>query len=130
MRRPETYTARRLRRQMTLPEVLLWQHLKGSPSGIRFRRQHPIGPYITDFYCAEARLVIEIDGQSHDMGQRPAQDHSRALYLEQKGYRIVRLPAADVLNDPAIAAADIVRAASPLRQSLRDCHLPVNGEDR
>jgi very-short-patch-repair endonuclease len=55
--------ARELRRQMSLPEIVLWQALrKARLGGLRFRRQHPIGPYIVDFYCPAARLAIEVDG--------------------------------------------------------------------
>ena len=58
--------ARDLRRTMTLPEVLVWQHIRGRRlDGIRFRRQHPIGPYILDFFCEDARLAVEVDGESH-----------------------------------------------------------------
>jgi very-short-patch-repair endonuclease len=59
--------ARALRRKMSLPEVVLWQALRrGQVAGLRFRRQHPIGPYILDFYCLSARLAIEVDGFAHD----------------------------------------------------------------
>ena len=71
---------------MSLPEVLLWQRLKGAPQGIAFRKQHPIAPYRADFYCAAARLVIEIDGIPHDLGNRPARDEARARFLNGKGY--------------------------------------------
>ena len=55
--------ARKLRRMMTLSEVLLWERIRGGRlNGLRFRRQHPIGPYILDFYCASGRLAVEIDG--------------------------------------------------------------------
>lgn len=129
VRRPTTYTARRLRRQMTLPEVLLWQALKSGEHGLRFRRQHPIGAYVADFYCAAALLVVEVDGMAHDMGNRPQSDASRDACLHQKGYAVLRIPAADILKDASGVAEAIVRTALPLRQSLRDCHLPMNGED-
>jgi len=127
MRRPQTYTARRLRQTMGLPEVLLWKALKASD--LRFRRQHPIGVYFADFYCAAARLVIEVDGRAHDMGERPQRDLARDAYMHEKGYTVLRVPASEVLKDAAAVAAGVVAAAAPLRQSLRDCHLPVNGED-
>jgi very-short-patch-repair endonuclease len=73
--------------------------------------------------------VAEIDGIAHDMGDRPASDAERDAFLEAKGYRVLRIPASDVLADMSATAEAIVRAASPLRQSLRDCHLPMNGED-
>ena len=81
LRRPEIYEARRARREMSLPEVLLWQRLKGSPQGIAFRKQHPIGQYRADFYCALARLVIEVDGIAHDLGDRPERDVERTLRM-------------------------------------------------
>jgi very-short-patch-repair endonuclease len=128
-RRPETYTARRKRRDLSFPEALLWRELKGQAGGLRFRKQHPIKPYFADFYCAAAKLVIEIDGIGHDMGDRPARDVERDAFLKAKGYRVLRIPASEVLADVSATAQAIVRAADPLRQSLRDCHLPMNGED-
>ena len=59
--------ARRLRRVMTIPEVILWTRLRQRPGGFKFRRQHPAGPYVLDFFCSEARLAIEVDGMVHDM---------------------------------------------------------------
>ena len=129
LRRPETYTARRLRREMTLPEVLLWNALRTNDVGLKFRRQHAIKPHVVDFYCAAARLAIEVDGIVHDMGDRPQRDDKRDAAIRGRGYTIVRLAAADVLRDPVAAAESVVSAASPLRQSLRACHLPMNGED-
>jgi very-short-patch-repair endonuclease len=96
---------------MSLPEVLLWQRLKSRPNGLKFRRQHPAGPYILDFYCHEARLVIEIDGMAHDMGDRPDRDVAREADLKRRGLRVARLPAAEVLRDPDEAAASIVAYA-------------------
>src|SRR5438874_3677081 len=61
---------RALRREMTLPEIVLWQALRRSLLGLRFRRQHPIGPYVLDFYCPSARLAIEIDGLAHDRDRK------------------------------------------------------------
>lgn len=69
--------ARQLRRDMSLPERLLWRELRGKPAGLKFRRQHPVGPYVIDFYCASAKLGIEIDGIAHDMGERPERDMRR-----------------------------------------------------
>ena len=117
LRRPEIYEARAARREMTLLEVLLWQRLKGSPQGIAFRKQHPIGRYRADFYCSAAKLVIEVDGATHDMGDRPERDVERTARLEAQGYRVVRIPAADVLRDADEAAQSIVSfAARPLHQ--------------
>ncbi len=115
---------------MSLPEVLLWQRLKGAPQGIAFRKQHPIGAYRADFYCAAARLVIEVDGAAHDMGNRPERDAERTRRLETLGYRILRVPASEVLRDADEAAQSIVSfAARPLHHACGMVPLPVNGED-
>ena len=130
LRRPEVYEARAARRKMSLPEVLLWQRLKGSPQGIAFRKQHPIGGYRADFYCPAAKLVIEVDGAAHDMGDRPGRDVERTKLLEAKGYQVLRIPAADVLRDADEAAQSIVSfAARPLHRASGAVPLPVNGED-
>ena len=102
MRAPERtfYRAKRLRRGMSLPEVVLWQHLRASKlGGMRFRRQHPIGAYILDFYCAEQHLCVEVDGAAHDAPERAAHDDRRTAWLATNGIRVLRFPAADVLND-------------------------------
>ncbi|WP_240047580.1 endonuclease domain-containing protein [Sphingomonas panacisoli] len=115
---------------MSLPEVLLWQRLKGSPEGIAFRKQHPIGVYRADFYCAAAKLVIEVDGAAHDMGDRPERDVIRRERLEAEGYRVLRIPASDVLRNADEAAHTIVSfAANPLHHAFGAVPLPVNGED-
>ena len=75
LRRPETYATRKL------------------------RRQHPIGNYIADFYCSPLRLVIEVDGQAHNMGNRPMQDVSRDNFLNENGYKVLRIAASDILKD-------------------------------
>ena len=100
--------ARALRRDMTLPESLLWRVLRERPEGLKFRRQHPIGNYIVDFYCPAARLVIEIDGISHSMGDRPQRDRRRDEWLKSRGLRILRFPAADVMKDMSSVVAAIV----------------------
>ena len=113
---------------MSLPEVLLWQRLKGSPQGIAFRKQHPIADYRADFYCAAAKLVIEVDGIVHDMGDRPQRDDERTKTLVSQGYEVIRVSASDVLRDADEAAQSIIAyAARPLRP-LRG-HLPASGED-
>jgi very-short-patch-repair endonuclease len=115
---------------MSLPEVLLWQRLKGAPEGVSFRKQHPIGRYRADFYCAAAKLVIEVDGIAHDMGDRPARDATRTRMLTERGYKVVRVPATDVLRDPDGAAAAIVAMASrPLHRPSGTVPLPASGED-
>ena len=84
---------------MTLPEVILWQHLRQRPEGLKFRRQHPAGPYVLDFYCEQARLCIEVDGGAHDFGDIPAVDAYRNVWLANAGIRTVRIAATDVLKN-------------------------------
>ena len=91
--------ARALRRDMTLPEGMLWQVLRQRPDGFKFTRQHPIGRCIVDFYCPAARLVIEVDGESHSMGDRPQRDARRDWWLRNQGLRVLRFAASEVIKD-------------------------------
>ena len=100
-------SARRQRREMSLPEGLLWHHLRTKPLGVKFRNHHPIGKLVVDFYCARNRLVIEIDGISHDMGDNPQRDQRRDAWLKSQGFDVVRIAAADVLRDPAEIAESL-----------------------
>ena len=103
--------ARHLRGGLTRSEVLLWVRLRErTPSVPAFRRQHPIGPYITDFCCSSTRLVVEIDGGAHKAPDVMLRDAAREDYLRNAGYRILRLTDHEVLRDPDAAAARI-RAA-------------------
>ncbi|GGB25902.1 hypothetical protein GCM10011380_14350 [Sphingomonas metalli] len=117
---------------MSLPEVLLWQRLRGLDH-LRFRRQHPLGRYILDFYCPAARLVIEIDGESHNRGNRPVHDMVRDAWLTERGLRVIRIAAVDVLRNPDSVAAAIARAAQPLHHPAAPGGPPPHaghGEDR
>ena len=100
-------SARRLRRQLSLPEMLLWRILRISRRELRFRKQHAIGPFVADFYCPPAKIVIEIDGATHD--QRQDMDTKRDAYMASLGLRVVRIPAVDVLADPEVVADGIYR---------------------
>ena len=91
--------ARALRRDLTLPEGMLWQALLQRPDGLKFRRQHPIGRCIVDFYCAAARLAIEVDGESHSMGDRPNRDLRRDHWLRDQGVQVIRFTATEVMTD-------------------------------
>ena len=118
---------------MSLPEVLLWQRLGGSPSGMSFRKQHPIDPYVADFYCSACRLVIEVDGKDHECGDRPQRDEARDAFLHERGYQVLRIRADEVLKDPDAMAASIVAyaAARPLhRRGPRGGPPARPGEDR
>jgi very-short-patch-repair endonuclease len=91
--------ARQLRRQMSLPEVLLWQVLRLRPDGLKFRRQFPIGQITVDFACLERRLIIEIDGEGHGFGDQPRRDAARDALLGRQGFQVMRIAARDVLKD-------------------------------
>ncbi|WP_428969148.1 endonuclease domain-containing protein [Sphingomonas sp. Xoc002] len=84
---------------MSAPEITLWQILRNRPGGLKFRRQHPAGPYIADFYCHEARLVIEIDGEAHNRGDRPLRDIARDRWLAERGLKTLRIAATDIHNN-------------------------------
>jgi very-short-patch-repair endonuclease len=90
--------ARRLRLNLTPAEQKLWQVLnKRQLNGMKFRCQHPVGPFIVDFYCPEHRLVIELDGSIHD--QQTEQDAARTAQLNQFGYRVIRFRNETVLTN-------------------------------
>jgi very-short-patch-repair endonuclease len=97
---------------MTLPEVYLWNRLRVLSEGApRWRRQAPFGPYVLDFYCARARLVAEVDGWGHNMGDQPERDIRRDAWLAAHRLEIIRLPASGVLADPDEAADGLIRLA-------------------
>ncbi|MEO8724303.1 MAG: endonuclease domain-containing protein [Sphingobium sp.] len=128
-RNPATYRARKLRREMSLPEVLLWQRLRGKACGLKFRRQHPIGCYVADFYCSSLKLVIEVDGEVHQMGQNPDRDMRRDLYMRENGYQVFRITAADILQDADKAASAIAALADVPLHHPADGPPPHAGED-
>jgi very-short-patch-repair endonuclease len=85
--------ARKLRLTPTDAEIRLWSRLRGKQlAGFRFRRQHPLGPYVVDFFCAEAKLIVEVDG-----GQHADDGEARTRWLEARGYRVIRFWNNDVL---------------------------------
>lgn len=93
---------------MSLPEVLLWRELR-QQDRVKFRRQHPLGPYVMDFYCADAKVCIEIDGISHDMGDQPQRDAERDEWLRSRGIEVARIPATEVLHSPSQIAEALIR---------------------
>ena len=110
--------ARKLRKEMSVPEVILWRELRRRPGGLKFRRQHPAGPYILDFACLGTRLAIEVDGSSHDF--RNHHDEVRDEWLANQGFLTMRIAAKDVLQDlDAVMRGILARcetAAQPLHQ--------------
>ena len=91
--------ARRHRREPTLTESMIWSDLRNRQLGYKFRRQHPIGPYIVDFVCLSAKLIVELDGWTHDLKQYQLGDTIRQLWLESEGYRVLRFNDEEVLED-------------------------------
>ena len=111
--------ARRLRREMSLPEVLLWRVLRARPNGLKFRRQFPMGSITVDFACLERRLIIEVDGEWHGFGDQPRRDHARDVMLQRAEFRVLRIAARDILKDMNAVVQAIVAACSgadPLHQ--------------
>jgi len=93
-----TARARELRHDSTFPEKLLWSRLRDRRlAGIKFRRQFPVESYVVDYYCDEARLVIELDGDSH--ADRAAYDADRTAALQKARFRVIRIANDDVLKD-------------------------------
>jgi len=96
--------ARQLRREATDAEILLWRHLRGRQlAGRKFRRQHPLSPYVLDFYCEELHLGIELDGGQHHADEGEKHDRQRSAYLQGKGIRVLRFSNREVLLElPAV----------------------------
>ena len=117
LRKSGVYAARKLRRTMSPPEVLLWSQVRSAKLGFKVRRQHPIGPYVADFFVPHAKLVIEIDGTAHDSGERPQWDAIRDRYLAEQGFAILRLTGHDVKrNLDGVLKLIIARVANPLHR--------------
>ncbi|MBI5941451.1 MAG: DUF559 domain-containing protein [Caulobacterales bacterium] len=114
--------AKRLRRRTNEPELRLWSCVRANRlDGVHVRRQHPLGPYVLDFFCARARLAIEIDGGMHDDNRR-ARDEARDAWLAMQDVTTLRLPASLVMNDMEAALSAIRR-----RLSARPKSSPVRG---
>jgi len=113
-------TARGFRQNATEAERKLWRLLRGKHMKVRFRRQQPLGPYIADFFCPSAALVIELDGfQHHAVEQQALHDLARNKWLETNGYRVLRFWNADVLKAPELVMETIA-------QVLDNTPLPEN----
>ena len=101
--------ARLLRKQLTVPERKLWELLRNRRfRGEKFRRQYPVGRYIVDFYHAEQKLIIELDGESH--AERGLPDEKRQSWLESEGYRVIRFSNDDVLIHEESVLLGILKA--------------------
>ena len=103
-------SARRLRRPLTDSEVLVWERVRDRRfRNLKFRRQHPIGALVTDFYCDELRLVLEIDGGIHLDPEQRARDRERELVLQDLGLRVVRITNEQVAKDLDAALDRLLR---------------------
>ncbi len=100
--------ARKLRSEMNLAETLLWRELRKRPGEFKFRRQHPAGVYVLDFYCASVRLAIEADGMAHDGAGAAARDARRTEFLRSLHVATLRVPAKILLDDVAAAVERII----------------------
>jgi very-short-patch-repair endonuclease len=110
--------AKSLRRTMTRPETLLWRYLKaGHLDGLSFRRQVPMKTYIADFVCHSARLIIELDGESHDFESQHRYDARRDAWFRSQGYSVLRFTNDDVMGNLE-GVLEAIRAAAPPSLSL------------
>lgn len=121
--------ARALRLHSTKAESLLWYELRAE--GLVFRRQQPIGPYIVDFVCPSARLIVEVDGDRHETEAGKRHDANRDSYLRSLGYPILRIDAPDVMNNAwhvgQLAKDEVEAVAGDPSRPLRG-HPPLKGE--
>ncbi len=105
--------ARELRQPLSPAERILWEKLRDRRNGWKFRRQTALGPFIVDFYCDEARLVIEVDGDVHRPPGQAERDRLRTDWLAERGYRVLRFWNAAILEDTASVVAAILQALPP-----------------
>ena len=126
------HQARQLRKRMSPSEISLWRVLKLRPEGFQFRRQHPFGPVVFDFYCKRASIAIEVDGFAHDLGDNPARDERRDRWARQQGVETLRIGADEVRNNLGNAVAQIVQRClerTPPPHFVRSPSPPNGGED-
>lgn len=93
----DTARARKLRHAATPAERLLWQYLSRSQLGVKFSRQMPVGPFFADFLCRECRVIVELDGFSHDVA--PGRDVQRDRWLREAGYRVLHFTNTEVMGN-------------------------------
>ena len=97
-----------MRKEPTLAEQKLWQHIRGKRIlGHKFRRQHALDRFIVDFYCSEARLIVEVDGPTHEY--TPEEDAIRQKFLEEMGNRVIRFTNVEVLKQMEAVLDEIAR---------------------
>jgi very-short-patch-repair endonuclease len=99
--------AKELRREMTPAEKILWQEVRAKKLGVRFRRQQVIQGFIVDFYCHKAGLVVEVDGDIHDLQKE--EDERREKALREMGLRIVRFRNDEVVRNASQSVVGKIR---------------------
>jgi very-short-patch-repair endonuclease len=100
--------ARELRQPQTPAEATLWRHLRDRNLEYKFRRQHPIDSFIIDFYCAKAKLLIEVDGETHFQKAQIEYDQARTEHLERLGYKVIRFTNDDIRYNINIVISKII----------------------
>jgi very-short-patch-repair endonuclease len=106
---PLLQRARELRHPQTPAEATLWRALRNRNLNIKFRRQHPIGHYIVDFYCAQAKLCIELDGASHFESYQEEYDAARTAFLQELGYKVIRITNHDIRYNLNAVVDEIIK---------------------
>jgi very-short-patch-repair endonuclease len=120
--------AKQLRQTMTRAETLLWRYIKAKRiDELGFRRQMPLGKYVLDFVCLSAKLVIELDGQSHDFAARQISDKARDEFLNSEGFTVLRFTNDEVMSNLAGVVGVIRSAAFSCRTSPPSLPLPHKG---
>jgi very-short-patch-repair endonuclease len=121
--------ARELRSNMTIAELKLWADIKGRQlEGVKFRRQHPISPYIVDFYAPQLKLVVEVDGDTHD--EQNEYDTRRTDFLKRKGYDVLRFTNEEIHQD-LIGVLEKLRGLCARQKRKHDPHLTfLRNKDR
>lgn len=107
-----------LRTSMTPSELALWEELKGKKLGLKFRRQHPIGHFIADFYCHELKLVVEVDGEIHQQKDQAEYDQGRDYEMKELGLNIIRLSNDQIRKDINGSVNKIKDKCQKLQKSL------------
>jgi very-short-patch-repair endonuclease len=124
--------AKRLREEATDSERILWARLRNRQlSGLRFRRQQPIGPFVVDFYCPAAKLIVELDGSQHGADGNRAYDERRTRYMNARGFHVLRFNNYELLQNYEAVLESIARAVAsdghPSPNALRAFDPPSGG---
>jgi very-short-patch-repair endonuclease len=116
--------ARKLRSNMTIPEIILWSGLRSKKlDGFKFRRQQPILNYIADFYCHELKLIVEVDGEIHSLTENEEYDKTRSKVLRKNGYNLIRLSNTEI-------ESDLHSAINKIRTFMSQICPPPGGDHR